>query len=83
MCEYRYDLTTIEGSVGRRDLRGSRANHGRQIQVLEPAMVLAAVARTTRSEIEEAGSSLDVSPTTTVVRIFVDLLFLPSNRLIH
>ena len=39
------------------------------MQALQSAMVLAAGARATRSEIEEAGSPLDVNPTTTDVRI--------------
>jgi len=67
--EYRYDLATVGSRVGRRGLRGSTVGHGRQMQALQPAMVLAAGARATRSEIEEAGSPLDVNPTTTDVRI--------------
>ena len=69
MGEYRYDLATIGSRVGQQGLRGSTTGHGRQMQALQPAMVLAAGARATRSEIEEAGSSCDVNPTTTNVRI--------------
>ena len=69
MGEYRYDLATVGSRVGRRGLRGTTADHGRQMQALQPTMVLAAGARATRLEIEEAGSSLDVNPTTIDVRI--------------
>ena len=67
MGEYRYDLATVGSRVGRRGLRGSTAGHGRQMQALQPAMVLAAGAR--RSEIEEAVRPLDVNPTVTAARI--------------
>ena len=69
MGEYRYELATVGSRVGRRGLRGSTAGHGRQMQVLQRAIVLVAGARATRSEIEEVGSPLDVNPTTTDVRI--------------
>ena len=49
-----YDLATVGSRVGQRGLRGSTAGHGRQMQALQPAMVLTAGARATRSEIEEA-----------------------------
>ena len=75
MGEYRYDLATIGSRVGRRGLRGSSAGYERQMQALQPAMVLAAGARATRSEIEEPGSPLDVNPVNTDVRIFFDFLF--------
>ena len=64
-----YDMATIGSRVGWRGLRDSIASHGRQMQALQPAMVVTAAARATRSDIVEVGSSLGVNPMATVVRI--------------